>query len=203
MLPYSLHIPAAFILIGGGLLACFFGYRLFRLVLGVYGFILGALVASALVASSNTSGMLIAAAIGGLLGGAIMYSAYFVGVLVVGAGLGVLAAQLVWAPTGHDPHQLIVILFAVIGSIGAWLSQRYVVIAGTAFGGAWTALGGVAALLASRRPTTADAVWLAYPLQPAPGNRWFLVGWLALSVAGLLAQLRGKKAAAKKGKKRG
>jgi hypothetical protein len=203
VLPYNFHIPAAAVLIAGGLLACFFGYRLFRLVLGVYGFILGALVASSLVAASNTTGMLIAAAIGGLLGAAIMFSAYFVGVLIVGAGLGVLLAQAIWTPSGHDPHQLVVILFAVIGAIGAWLAQRAVVITGTAFGGAWTAVGGVAALLASRRPSAGDAVWLAYPLQPAPGHRWFLAAWLALSIAGLVVQLQSKKAPAKKAKKKG
>lgn len=202
MLPYNFHIPAAFILVGGGLLACFAGYRLFRLVLGVYGFILGALFASSLVAASNTTGMLVAAAIGGVVGAAIMYSAYFVGVVIVGAGLGAMVAQGIWTPIGHDPHPLIVILFAVVGAIGAWLSQRYVVIAGTAFGGAWTAIGGVAALLASRRPSASDAVWLAYPLQPAPGHRWFLLAWLALSLAGLVVQLRSKKAPAKKGKRR-
>jgi hypothetical protein len=201
MLPYDFHIPAAAVLVAGGLLACFFGYRLLRLVLAVYGFILGALIASSLVAASNTSGMLIAAAVGGLLGAAIMFFAYFVGVLIIGAGLGVLVAQALLMPAGRDPSQLLVILFAVIGAIGAWLSQRYVVITGTAFGGAWTTVGGIAALLSSRRPSTADAVWLAYPLQPAPGHRWFLVGWLALGVAGLIFQLRGK--VGKKRKKRG
>jgi hypothetical protein len=202
VLPYSFHIPAAAVLIAGGLLACFFGYRLFRLVLGVYGFILGALFASSLVAASNTTGMLVAAAIGGIIGAAIMFSAYFVGVIIVGAGLGAMVAYGAWAPVGHDPNQLIVILFAVVGAIGAWLSQRYVVIAGTALGGAWTAVGGAAALLSSRRPSASDAVWLAYPLQPAPGHRWFLVAWLALSVVGLAVQLRSKHAPAKKGKNR-
>ena len=201
MLPYSFHIPAAFILIGGGLLACFFGYRLFRLVLGVYGFILGALVASSLVAASNTTGLIVAAAAGGVIGAALLFSAYFVGVVLVGAGLGAMAAQAIWAPMGRDPHQLVVILFAVVGAIGAWLSQRYVVIVGTALGGAWTTVGGVAAILASRRPSTADAVWLAYPLEPAPGRRWVLVVWLALSAAGMIVQLRGK-APVKKGRKR-
>jgi hypothetical protein len=200
VLPYSFHVPAAAVLVAGGLLACFFGYRLLRLVLAVYGFILGALIGSSLVAASNTSGMLIAAAVGGVLGAAIMFFAYFVGVLIIGAGLGVLVASALLVPSGHDPNQLLVILFAVIGAIGAWLSQRYVVITGTAFGGAWTTVGGVAALLASRRPATADAVWLAYPLQPAPGHRWVLVAWLALGVIGLIFQMRGK--GAKKGKKR-
>jgi Domain of unknown function (DUF4203) len=202
VLPYNFHIPAAAVLIAGGLLACFFGYRLFRLVLGVYGFILGALIASSLVAASNTAGMLIAAGAGGLIGAALMFSAYFVGVVIVGAGLGAMAAYMIWAPMGHDPSQLIVILFAVIGAIGAWISQRYIVIAGTAFGGAWTAVGGMAALVAQRRPSTADAVWLAYPLHPAPGQRWFLLVWLVLSVAGLVVQLTGKQAPAKKPKKK-
>jgi hypothetical protein len=31
-------------------LACFAGYRLFRIVLGIYGFILGAMIASSLSA---------------------------------------------------------------------------------------------------------------------------------------------------------
>jgi len=200
MLPYSFHIPAAVFLIGGGLLACFFGYRLFRLVLGVYGFILGALVASSLVAPSNTTGLIVAAVVGGIIGAALLFSAYFVGVVLVGAGLGAMAAQAIWASTARDPHLLIVILFAVVGAIGAWLAQRYVVIVGTALGGAWTAVSGVAAMLASPRASAADAVWLAYPLQPAPGRRWVLVVWLALSVAGLIVQLRGK-APAQKGRK--
>jgi len=37
MLPAAYATPAAVILLVGGLLACFAGYRLFRFVLGVYG----------------------------------------------------------------------------------------------------------------------------------------------------------------------
>ncbi len=46
MLPASFQVPAAVVLILGGLLSCFAGYRVFRVVLGIYGFILGALLAS-------------------------------------------------------------------------------------------------------------------------------------------------------------
>ena len=48
MLPLSIQVPASVVLLAGGAVACFAGYRLFRLVLGVYGFILGALVASSM-----------------------------------------------------------------------------------------------------------------------------------------------------------
>ena len=38
-------VPAAFILLGAGLLACFQGYRLFRWLLAIYGFVGGAFIA--------------------------------------------------------------------------------------------------------------------------------------------------------------
>ena len=44
MLPAAYHVPAAVLLLGGGLLACFVGHRLFRVVLGIYGFVTGALL---------------------------------------------------------------------------------------------------------------------------------------------------------------
>ena len=45
MLPAAYQVPAAVILLAGGFLACFLGYRLFKVVLGVFGFIIGALAA--------------------------------------------------------------------------------------------------------------------------------------------------------------
>jgi hypothetical protein len=53
MLPASFQIPAAVILLGGGLLACFAGYRLFRVVLGIFGAIFGALIATTVVGADN------------------------------------------------------------------------------------------------------------------------------------------------------
>ena len=43
MLPAAYGFPAAVVLIIGGAIACFAGYRFFRIVLAIYGFILGAL----------------------------------------------------------------------------------------------------------------------------------------------------------------
>ena len=61
MLPLSIQVPASIVLLAGGAMACFAGYRLFRLVLGVYGFILGALVASSMVGASGTWTIVLAA----------------------------------------------------------------------------------------------------------------------------------------------
>ena len=80
MLPASFQIPAAVILLAGGLLSCFAGYRVFRVVLGIYGFILGALLASSAMGTDQTFWMVVAALLGGLIGALIHIAAYFVGV---------------------------------------------------------------------------------------------------------------------------
>ena len=88
MLPHAYGLPASIVLIVGGAIACFAGYRLFRVVLGIYGFILGAMIASSVMGSSNTMGMLVGAVVGGIVGAVILTMAYFVGIGLVGAGLG-------------------------------------------------------------------------------------------------------------------
>ena len=68
MLPHAYELPAAIVLVLGGALACFAGYRLFRIVLGIYGFILGAMIASSVMGVTNTARWSIAAVVGGLVG---------------------------------------------------------------------------------------------------------------------------------------
>jgi hypothetical protein len=193
MLPVTVQIPAAIILLLGGLLACFAGYRLFRVVLGIYGFILGALIATTASGAASTGTLVLTAIVGGLVGALILNLAYFLGVVLVGAALGAMVVTLVWGRAGAEPHVLVVILFAVLGAVAAMMLQRYVIVVGTAFGGAWTAIVGGLALAGDRAAKAAAAandVWVVYPLDPAPGRRWVFWAWLALGVAGLLTQLR-------------
>lgn len=200
MLPATFQTPAAIILLGGGLLSCFAGYRVFRIVLGIYGFILGALLASSAMGTDNTLYMVGAAVLGGVIGALILILAYFVGVALIGAGIGALAANLVGAWLGREPNVFVVIVLAIIGALGALALQRYVIITATGFGGAWTAVVGALALAGDRTANQAAArndVWLAYPLNPAPGQRWVIFAWLALGLVGVIVQLtvtaRGKK----------
>lgn len=193
MLPQSYQLAGAAVLAAGGLLACFAGYRLFRLVLTIYGFILGAAMASSLMGVSNTAGMVVAAIAGGLIGALILFVAYFVGVALVGAALGAALVHIAWSGFASDPHPLIVIAFSVLGAGGAMVLQRYVIIAGTAFGGAWTLIVGVMALFgdsAAAAAAESGHVWILYPLDPAPGRRMLLAVWLAVSILGLGTQLR-------------
>jgi hypothetical protein len=199
MLPASLQVPAAAILVLGGLLACFAGYRVFRVVLGIYGFILGALLATSIVGTEKAM-LTVAAAIGGGLAGALLLiAAYFVGVALIGAGLGAGLANLIWAAIGGEPHVLVVIVLAIAGALAALALQRYVIIIATAFGGAQTVVVGAAALMGSRAAAEAAArtVYSVYPLNPMPETTLDLVAMLVLGLVGMLVQLfvtaKGKK----------
>jgi uncharacterized protein DUF4203 len=194
MLPHSFEVPAAVLLVLGGALSCFAGYRLFKLVLAIYGFILGALLASSLVAASNALGMVVAALVGGIAGSLLLVFAYFIGIALVGAGLGALVAHVTWGYVGRggDPPPLAVILLSLFGSIVAMLLQRYVIIVATAFGGAWTVIVGAIAAsggrAAARAVSSAD-VWIVYPMAPAPGSGWVPIAWVGLGLVGTAVQL--------------
>jgi hypothetical protein len=204
VLPVTLQIPAAIILLAGGLVSCFAGYRLFRVVLSIYGFILGALLATSIAGAGSTGTLLIWALVGGLAGALILNLAYFLGVVLVGASIGALLATVLFGRGGGDPHTLVVVLFAIAGAVAASMLQRYVIVAGTAFGGAWTALVGAMALVgdkAAAKAASVNDVWVVYPLDPAPGRKWLPIAWLVLGLAGLVVQLRSGKPILKKKKK--
>ena len=193
MLPATYQIPAALVLLLGGTVSCFFGYRLFRIVLAIFGFVIGALIPSSfLPMSSSPWAMLAVALVGGLMGAGVLIAAYFVGVALVGAGLGAVAANLMFSATGQDPHYMVLVLMTLLGAAAAMYLQRYFIIVGTAFGGAWTLIVGMRALLGNPTAISAAAagnVWVAYPLSPAPGQRWVPVAWIVLGLIGTTVQL--------------
>ena len=208
MLPATYQLPAAVVLLLGGIVACFFGYRLFRIVLAIAGFILGSFAASSVFGVSDTGPMIIAFVVGGLIGAAILFAAYFVGVALIGAALGATVANLVFSASDRAPHLLVVVFFAIAGAAASMYLQRYFIIVGTAFGGAWTLLVGAMAVVGDRTAVAAAAAgnaWVLYPLDPAPGQRWVPIAWLVLGGIGAWVQLGftgGEKGRVGRGRKR-
>jgi hypothetical protein len=199
MLPASFQAPAAVILLVGGLLSCFAGFRVFRLVLAFFGFVFGVLFASSVLGSDQTMWMIGAALAGGLIGALILFAAYFVGVALIGAGFGAGIALVVWAALGREPGIIPVIVLSILGAIGALALQRYVIIVATAFGGAQTAIVGAAALMSQQGlDMSARSVFRIYPLDPLPATRWDLVAFVVLGIVGLVVQLRAKAAKGRK-----
>lgn len=208
MLPISYQLPAAVVLLLAGLLACVAGYRLLKYVLALFGFILGGLAASSVFGPTETAYMAGAFLLGGVAGAVIMVAASFIGVALVGAGLGAALVTLAWTRLPGEPHPYVVILASVAGAwLATWL-QRYVVVVGTAFGGAWAVIVGALALTGDKAKLAAAAagdVWVPYPMQPAPGQAWVPWAWIVLGLVGTFLQLRatsgGGRARAVKAKK--
>ena len=85
-----------------------------------------------------------------------------------------------------------IVLFTIVGAAAAMYLQRYFIIVGTAFGGAWTLIVGAMALVGNPAALAAAAagdVWVAYPMNPAPGQRWVPVAWIVLGLIGTGVQL--------------
>jgi hypothetical protein len=208
MLPASYQIPAAILILACGIVACFFGYRLFRVVLALTGFLLGGFLASSIFGMSDAAPMVIAFVVGGLAGAGILIAAYFLGVALIGAALGAVTSHLLFAAGDQDPHFLAVVFLSIVGAAAAMYLQRYFIIVGTGFGGAWTMIVGAMALLGDRAAMAVAAagdVWVAYPMNPAPDQEWIPLAWLALGAIGTGVQLGitgGEKGRVVKGKRK-
>jgi len=192
VLPTTFQLPAAVVLFIGGAVACFAGYRLFRVVLAIYGFILGAMLASSVMGISNGAGMVAAAIVGGIVGALLFTFAYYVCIGLIGAGMGTFLLHVVWDyMKASEPTTAAVIIASVAGAIIAMMLQRYVIIVATAFAGAWTMIVGALAMFGNRaaeRAAAAGNVWILYPFTPAPGQRWVVVVWFVLGLMGLSVQ---------------
>ena len=191
LIPATYQLPALALLVIGGVIAWAAGYRLFRFVLTLFGFYIGALAATAVMGPGDRTMLVFAALGGGVVGAMIMFFGYFVGVALVGAGIGALSVHMIWTRVGSDPHAFVVILAAVAGAAAAMWLQRYVIIIATAFAGAWTALWGAMHVVdsggaISRRPE----LWMVYPLDLSPGRRWVLAAWAVMGLLGIFIQLR-------------
>ena len=193
MLPLAYATPTAIVLALGGLVTCFAGYRLFRIVLGFFGFIVGIMIGTSMVGSSSTWTMIMAAVVGGVVGAVLMVAAYFIGIGLIGAGLSVLGLHVIWGQaTGGEPNTIVTVVVAVLGALVALSIVRYVAIFGTAIAGAWTFIIGGLALLGDPKALVAASagdVWVLYPWQPAQGDWWVWGFWVLLSLAGIIVQL--------------
>lgn len=192
MLPASFAMPTAVVLTVGGLITCFAGYRLFRIVLGIFGFVIGAMVTTQVIGAQSTIALVAAAIVGGLVGSVLMVAAYFIGVGLVGAGLAALALNALWHAFKGDPPTVVLVVVCVLGALAALSIQRYVIIFGTALGGAWTALFGGLALMGNstaKHAMSSTGAWILYPLDPLPNFWWTVPAWLVIGLLGAIVQM--------------
>lgn len=197
-------IPLSLVTIVAGVLVCFFGYRLLRVVLGLVGFAAGAVAAgglSMLVAPENSTALIVAAAIGGAAGAAVLVWAFYVGIFLVGAAGGLIAAGVAAHWLDGAAEIAAYVGLAVAGGALALKAQRAMLGVSTALLGASTIVaGGLVALIGSEA-----ALDLADRMAEggAPGHPGWVAAlcWVLLSAAGVGVQLGTKGGKSKKREK--
>lgn len=183
-------IPLVAVALVLGLVNCFFGYKLFRVMLVIYGFLLGA-GAGVFLAGVLLEGegwiAIAAAVVGGIVGAVLMSALYYVGVFVVGALAGAMFLGALGASLDFSMPVLAVIVGAIVTGIVAILLQRAVLIMATAFSGAWVAIMGGTALLEGSSFTLTNLRWV-----PPVWQRSYvpLIIWLVLGIGGAVVQFR-------------
>ena len=187
----------ALIAIAVGLVACFFGYRLFRAVLPIFGFVVGAIVGAQAVFLIFDEGIfvtllsIIAAVAVGVVFGLLAYFWWALGVVLVVGGMGFAIGSALLPAINVDNLEFVSWLLGLAVGAGFALAAivlrlpRAIVIAVTALWGAGAALGGVLIVLQQIEPEE-----LGYGAVDAVVSQsfvWLLI-FLALAAVGAVWQ---------------
>ncbi len=172
-----------------GVIQCFFGYRVFKVILGILGFIAGGVGAGALgyaLSESQVIG-LVAGLLGGAIGAALLVALYYVGVFLIGAILGAgIASFLVNGAGASSTELLILVVVAVVSGIVALVLQKFMIIVSTGFLGAWSVVSGI-----TYYAIGGDLAALERMLRQGGTQLYMmLLGALALGIAGIIVQYR-------------
>ena len=189
----DLHQELRYVFIGLGILVgalqCFFGYRLFKFILGLIGFLLGFALTVTIggTFSEEVVLILLLGLVGGFIGAALMVALYYVGVFLIGSFLGSILGVALYAVAESNPDPVALLLLAVISGVIALIFQKFMIIVSTGFGGGWIVVVGIAYLIAdtlhlsSVEQTFRSGGSIVYTI---------LMCWLALGLAGVIVQYR-------------
>ena len=178
--------------LAGGVM-CFFGRRVFRLSLGLFGALAGGYVAAVIGHRLSTGNVAVSAACGlagGVLGGVLMVAVYLLGVFVAGATLGGVLAAVFTLGSGPGTRALAVSLAGAGGGLVALFARRFLLVVATALNGAALVIGGLWLLYAGMSPAEAGALYAAGDaLTPDALHKYILVcGWATLGCLGAWVQ---------------
>ena len=189
----ELHQDAFYVIIAltilVGAIQCFYGYRIFKFILGLTGFLLGGVLAAAIgsLFSTETVYLLLSGVAGGVIGAALMVTLYFVGIFVIGGIFGGVLGVIFYAVFATAPDPVALLLLSVITGVFALVFQKFMIIASTGFAGAWAVVFGVAYFIT-------NAVSLSNPGQmfSSDGSHLYaiILSWLALGFIGVYVQYR-------------
>lgn len=144
-------ILSAVLLIGIGLVACFFGKKLYRVVLGLFGFVTGYYIASGLLLGQSDIVHLLGSIAVGVVLFIVFYALYKFAYILFGAFLGLAAGALLAHAldlTGVV-YLIVAVVLAIIGGVLGNIFADPIIRLATAFGGAIQVIAGVGGLAAA------------------------------------------------------
>jgi WD40 repeat protein len=177
-----------------GLVYCFAGYRIRRFILAVPGYIAGAAVLGALgylLSQEMWVAVLAGVFAGGPIGASIVLALYNVKVFSIGLLLGAVIDVALYLLTDGQIEPAVLLIIPIVTGILALIYDKWVIVAGTAFGGAGLAVGGIAYFaFGGVGPAALFALLEGDPSLLAAT----LGGWLVLGVVGVIVQYQSLKA---------
>lgn len=188
----------SFFYILSGMAACFWGYRIFKAVIGIAGFILGAWLAVG-IAVHYMGGMgivpVIAGVAGGLIGMSLFVTMYYLGIFVLGACAGWLFGVIITGIAGSGLNIVLFAILAVVGGLMALLFQRLIIILSTAAVGAWYMTAGGFFLLGNGSdPGSMFRVRGNVIIPGSETGSVIMITWFAIAAAGAIYQFsRGRR----------
>lgn len=144
-------IVTGLILLVVGLVACFYGLRFYRAILGLLGFGVGYYAAAGFLVGQSDIVQIIVSIVAGLVVGFVFYSLYKFSYVVFGAILGLAIGGIISAALNLEGVIMLVVAL-VLGVIGALVGNSLadiIIRLSTSFAGSVQAIGGVAALAAA------------------------------------------------------
>lgn len=129
-----------------GVVQCFFGYKFFKIILGLSGFFIGFILAGPAVylISESRIVFILSGIAGGAIGAIFLMSLFYVSIFLAGALLGTMSGFVFLGISNSRLEPLILIILALTGGITALFFQKFMIILATSFTGSWNVITGIA-----------------------------------------------------------
>jgi len=176
----------AVLTIVAGAIECFFGYRIFKITLGIIGFFWGGTltVFAGSTVFYNQIILLLIGITGGIFGMLAMIWLYFLGVFFLGAMLGLVIGNFIFTAAQIYPFSLVLVIISIGCGILALFVQKYMIIFATALIGSMYMAAGITCLLNGGACLTN----FEYFFKPYALHQNVMMMWFFFSLLGILVQ---------------
>jgi hypothetical protein len=173
-----------------GIVECFFGYKMLKIILGVTGFIVGGLLCAEFVyhiMGGHPVISLLAGLVGGVIGSSLMIGCFVFGLFILGVALGLLVGGAISASIYGSPRPMILVPLAIVGGIATIVMSRSMIIISTSFTGAYLIVFSIGRFIGM--PNTLFKFQQPHGLRESGGQFFVMVlFWILVGIAGIIVQ---------------